>query len=98
MLYSFIYNVTNENYSVNQVVELIKQAIPNVEIHYQHVIDQRSYKTSSALIRRDLGIKFKKRLKTAIKKLHQEIMLGQHDRNKTISMRVIKALLDGGLS
>jgi len=93
-----IYNVTNENYSVNQVVELIKQAVPNVEIHYQHVIDQRSYKTSSALIRRDLGIKFKKRLKTAIKKLYQEIMLGQHDRSKTISMRVIKALLDGGLS
>tara|TARA_Y100001951_G_C11224607_1_gene230910 strand:- start:629 stop:880 length:252 start_codon:yes stop_codon:yes gene_type:complete len=83
---------------VNQVVELIKSVIPEVEIHYQHVIDQRSYKTSSALIKKELGIKFKKKLKTSIRKLHQEIMLGKHDRSKTINMRVIKNLLRNGVS
>tara|TARA_Y100000590_G_scaffold444639_1_gene575650 strand:- start:1098 stop:2075 length:978 start_codon:yes stop_codon:yes gene_type:complete len=93
-----IYNVTNENYSVNQVVELIQDAIPDVEIHYQHVIDQRSYRTSSALIKKDLGIKFKKRLKGSIRKLHQEIMFGKHDRSKSINVRVIKKLLRGGIS
>jgi len=91
-----IYNVTNENYSVNQVVDIIKNVIPEVEIHYQHVLDQRSYRTSSALIKKDLGLKFKKRLKTSVKKLHQEIMFGRHDRDKTINMKVIKRLLKQG--
>ena len=49
-----IYNVTNENYSVNQIVSLIKSVVPEVELHYQHVIDQRSYKTSSALVKKEL--------------------------------------------
>ena len=57
-----IYNVTNENYSVNQIVSLIKSVVPEVELHYQHVIDQRSYKTSSALVKKELGLKFKKKL------------------------------------
>ena len=91
-----IYNVTNENYSVNQVVDLIKQAVPEVEIHYQHVLDQRSYKTSSALIKKDLGLKFRKKLKTSIKKLYQEIKYGHHDRSKTINLRVIKGVLKNG--
>ena len=90
--------MTNENYSVNQVVDIIKSVIPEVEIHYQHVLDQRSYKTSSALIKKDLGLKFKKRLKTSVKKLHQEIMFGKHDRDKTINMKVIKRLLKGGVN
>jgi len=91
-----IYNVTNENYSVNQVVDLIKQAVPEVEIHYQHVLDQRSYKTSSALIKKDLGLKFKKKLKSSIKKLYQEIKFGHHDRSKTINLRVIKGVIKNG--
>jgi nucleoside-diphosphate-sugar epimerase len=91
-----IYNVTNENYSVNQVVDLIKKAIPSVEIHYQHVIDQRSYRTSSALIRKELGLKFKKRLRSSIKELRQKIEFGDHDRSKTINLRVIKEVLKNG--
>ena len=62
------------------------------------MIDQRSYRTSSALIKKDLGIKFKKRLKGSIRKLHQEIMFGKHDRSKSINVRVIKKLLRGGIS
>ena len=88
-----IYNVTNENYSVNQVVDLIKAAIPEVEIHYQHVIDQRSYKTSSALIKKELGLKLRKKLKSSIKNLHQQIKYGDHDRTKTINVRVIKDVI-----
>ena len=81
---------------MNQVVDLIKKAIPSVEIHYQHVIDQRSYRTSSALIRKELGLKFKKRLRSSIKELRQKIEFGDHDRSKTINLRVIKKVLKDG--
>ena len=93
-----IYNVTNENYSVNQIVSLIKSVIPEVELHYQHVIDQRSYKTSSALIKKELGLKFKKKLnKSTIKELYNHIQHSYYDKFGSINMRVIKKLLSEGL-
>lgn len=93
-----IYNVTNENYSVNQIVSLIKSVVPEVELHYQHVIDQRSYKTSSALVKKELGLKFKKKLnKSTIKELYNHIQHSYYDKFGSINMRVIKKLLSEGL-
>ena len=94
-----IYNVTNENYSVNQIVSLIKSVVPEVELHYQHVIDQRSYKTSSALVKKELGLKFKKKLnKSTIKELYNHIQHSYYDKFGSINMRVIKKLLSQGLT
>ena len=94
-----IYNVTNENYSVNQIVSLIKSVVPEVELHYQHVIDQRSYKTSSALVKKELGLKFKKKLnKSTIKELYNHIQHSYYDKFGSINMRVIKKLLSEGLT
>ena len=94
-----IYNVTNENYSVNQIVSLIKSVVPEVELHYQHVIDQRSYKTSSALVKKELGLKFKKKLnKSTIKELYNHIQHSYYDKFGSIDMRVIKRLLSEGLT
>ncbi len=94
-----IYNVTNENYSVNQIVSLIKSVVPEVELHYQHVIDQRSYKTSSALVKKELGLKFKKKLnKSTMKELYNHIQHSYYDKFGSINMRVIKKLLSEGLT
>ena len=94
-----IYNVRNENYSVNQIVSLIKSVVPEVELHYQHVIDQRSYKTSSALVKKELGLKFKKKLnKSTIKELYNHIQHSYYDKFGSINMRVIKKLLSEGLT
>ena len=94
-----IYNVTNENYSVNQIVSLIKSVVPEVELHYQHVIEQRSYKTSSALVKKELGLKFKKKLnKSTIKELYNHIQHSYYDKFGSINMRVIKKLLSEGLT
>ena len=94
-----IYNVTNENYSVNQIVSLIKSVVPEVELHYQHVIDQSSYKTSSALVKKELGLKFKKKLnKSTIKELYNHIQHSYYDKFGSINMRVIKKLLSEGLT
>ena len=94
-----IYNVTNENYSVNQIVSLIKSVVPEVGLHYQHVIDQRSYKTSSALVKKELGLKFKKKLnKSTIKELYNHIQHSYYDKFGSINMRVIKRLLSEGLT
>lgn len=94
-----IYNVTNENYSVNQIVSLIKSVVPEVELHYQHVIDQRSYKTSSALVKKELGLRFKKKLnKSTIKELYNHIQHSYYDKFGSINMRVIKKLLSEGLT
>ncbi|MHA2344872.1 MAG: hypothetical protein ACXADW_23740, partial [Candidatus Hodarchaeales archaeon] len=89
----------NENYSVNQIVSLIKSVVPEVELHYQHVIDQRSYKTSSALVKKELGLKFKKKLnKSTIKELYNHIQHSYYDKFGSINMRVIKKLLSEGLT
>jgi nucleoside-diphosphate-sugar epimerase len=91
-----IYNVTNENYSVNQIVEIIKDAVPDVELHYQHVIDQRSYQTSSKKIVNDLGIEFTTKLnKKTITELYEKICSRNYNTDKTINLNVIKRLLDG---
>ena len=92
-----IYNVTNENYSVNEIVKLIKNIIPDVELHYQHIMDQRSYKTDSFLIQKDLNIKFNHTLKDAIEPLYNHIKFRDYNKDKTINMIVIKDLINKGL-
>jgi len=90
-----IYNVTNENYSVNQIVDIIKSAVPEVELHYQHVIDQRSYQTSSQKIIDQLGVHFQTHLnQNMILSLYEKICSCEYNINKTINLQVIKRVLD----
>lgn len=93
--YNKIYNVTNENYSVNQIVNIIKDAVPDVELHYQHVIDQRSYQTSSKKITDDLNIHFQTHLnRQTILDLFEKICSCEYNTNKTINLHVIKKVLE----
>ena len=90
-----IYNVTNENYSVNEIVSIIKKAVPDVELHYQHVIDQRSYQTSSEKISTELDIKFNTLLnKSTITDLYNKICSCEYNIDKTINLNVIKRVLN----
>ena len=89
-----IYNVTNENYTVNQVVDKIKQVLPEVELQYKHVLDQRSYRTSSSKIKKELGLKLPTKLnKSTIKALHQKIAHGDYNKGYSINLEVIKELI-----
>lgn len=89
-----IYNVTNENYTVNQVVDKIKQVLPEVELQYKHVLDQRSYRTSSAKVKKELGLKLPTKLnKSTIKDLYQKIAHGNYNKSYSINLEVIKDLI-----
>lgn len=90
---SQIYNVTNENYTVNEIVNLIKKIVPEIHVHYQHVIDSRSYQTSSEKIKNDLGIKFSFNLKKGIKKLYNNMLDHSYDHVRGININVIKKVL-----
>ena len=59
----------------------------------QSTVDLYSHYLSEKLTK---DIKFKKKLKSSIKKLYQEIKYGHHDRSKTINLRVIKGVINNG--
>lgn len=87
-----LYNVTNENYSVNQIAQIIQDLIPGLEVHYQSVLDQRSYRVSSAKIKKELGLKFSKRVKTSIRELYRQIS-SHKNRDNCLNINVIKRIM-----
>ena len=61
-----IFNVGDENHSVNKLAEMVHQACPGAKLIKEKVIDQRSYKISSEKIFNKIGFKTKKSIKDAI--------------------------------
>ena len=64
-----IFNVGDENYSVNKLAKMVKQACPEAELIKEEVVDQRSYKISSKKIFNKIGFKTKRSIKNAIEDL-----------------------------
>lgn len=88
-----IFNIVNENFTVNEVVDIIKSFNPDVTLHRQHVVDQRSYQVSSNKITKMLDVEFNKRVKTEIPLLQQQIAAGNFKRENSISLEVVKRVL-----
>ena len=87
-----IYNVTNENYSVDEVAKIIQKKFPDVELHYQGVNDERSYKVSSKLIKEEVGVRFNHNLKKSIAPLFNGIK-NHKDKSNCLNINVIKGVI-----
>ena len=61
-----IFNVGDENHSVNKLANMVNEACPDAILKKEEVLDQRSYKISSEKIYNKLGFKTKKTIKNAI--------------------------------
>ena len=61
-----IFNVGDENHSVNKLANMVKEACPDAILKREEVLDQRSYKISSEKIYNKIGFKTKKTIKNAI--------------------------------
>ena len=64
-----IFNVGDENHSVNSLAEMVNEACPDAKLTKEKVLDQRSYKISSRKIYNKIGFKTKKSIKDAINDL-----------------------------
>ena len=64
-----VFNVGDENHSVNKLAEMVNQACPEAELIREKVLDQRSYKISSKKIFNKIGFKTKKTIGDAINDL-----------------------------
>ena len=61
-----VFNVGDENHSVNKLAEMVNQACPEAQLIREKVLDQRSYKISSEKIFNKIGFKTKKTIRDAI--------------------------------
>lgn len=61
-----VFNVGDENHSVNKLAEMVNQACPEAQLIREKVLDQRSYKISSEKILNKIGFKTKKTIRDAI--------------------------------
>ena len=64
-----IYNVGDENHSVNKLAEMVNSSCPDAKLIKEKVVDQRSYKISSDKIFNKIGFKTKKTISDAINDL-----------------------------
>lgn len=61
-----VFNVGDENHSVNKLAEMVNKSCPDAKLIREKVLDQRSYKISSEKIYNKIGFKTKKTIKNAI--------------------------------
>ncbi len=64
-----IFNVGDENHSVNKLAEMVNSSCPDAKLIREKVVDQRSYKISSDKIFNKIGFKTKKTISDAINDL-----------------------------
>ena len=64
-----IFNVGDENHSVNKLAEMVNSSCPEAKLIREKVVDQRSYKISSDKIFNKIGFKTKKTISDAINDL-----------------------------
>ena len=64
-----IFNVGDENHSVNELAEMVNLSCPDAQLIREEVLDQRSYKISSEKIFKKIGFKTKKTISDAINDL-----------------------------
>lgn len=64
-----IFNVGDENHSVNKLADIVREVCQNTELVREQVVDERSYKISSQKIYDKIGFKTKKTIKNAVEDL-----------------------------
>ena len=64
-----IFNVGDENHSVNKLAEMVNFSCPDAQLIRENVVDQRSYKISSEKIFNKIGFKTKKTISDSINDL-----------------------------
>ena len=73
-----IYNVGDENHTVNQLAEIVKTEVGgDIEIKVEPTEDNRSYHVSSELILKELGWKPKHSIAEAVRGLAQALRAGK---------------------
>jgi len=89
-----LYNVVSENYSINEISDLIRRLFSEVRVHYQHVIDAQSFKASGQLIVDELGFFYTKTLQNSLQELKEKIESGNFPLDKAISAKVIQKIIE----
>tara|TARA_A100001015_G_scaffold312981_1_gene419209 strand:+ start:670 stop:1662 length:993 start_codon:yes stop_codon:yes gene_type:complete len=89
-----IFNVGDENYSVNELAEMVNKACPDAELIKEKVLDQRSYKISSEKIYNKIGFKTKKTIAHAIEDLvnafAKEKLVNTFENDEFYNLKVIQ--------
>ncbi len=89
-----IFNVGDENHSVNKLAEMVNKSCPEAELIKEEVFDQRSYKISSEKIYKKLGFKTKKTIQNAIDDLvdafSQKKLINTFNDDNFYNIKIIK--------
>ena len=93
-----IFNVGDENHSVNKLAEMVNKSCPEAELIKEEVFDQRSYKISSEKIYKKLGFKTKKTIQNAIDDLveafAQKKLINTFNDDNFYNIKIIKNKLN----
>lgn len=98
-----IFNVGDENHSVNKLAEMVNQSCPDAKLIREKVLDQRSYKISSEKIYKKIGFQTKKTIKNAIddlvKAFSEKKLINTFENDEFYNIKIInkklKSLLNG---
>lgn len=97
-----IFNVGDENYSVNKLAKMVKQACPEAELIKEEVVDQRSYKISSKKIFNKIGFKTKRSIKNAIEDLveafSEKKLINTFDNDEYYNIKIINKKINSLLN
>lgn len=91
--YGEIFNVSKEEMTVLEYANMFKELYPDLEIIVEDVVDQRSWRTNSEKLYRDLGIINRASLKSSIKELVEKFSDPNFSHNRTVNMKVMKDIL-----
>jgi len=91
--YGEIYNVSKEAMTVLEYANLFKELYPHMEIIVEDVVDQRSWRTNSEKLYRDLGIINKTNLRDGIIELVSKFSDKNFSEKNTVNIKVIKDVL-----
>ena len=89
-----IFNVGDENHSVNKLAEMVNSSCPDAKLIKEKVVDQRSYKISSDKIFNKIGFKTKKTISDAINDLvnafETKTLINTFDDDGYYNIKIIK--------
>ena len=89
-----IFNVGDENHSVNKLAEMVNSSCPDAKLIREKVVDQRSYKISSDKIFNKIGFKTKKKISDAIndlvKAFETKTLINTFDDDGYYNIKIIK--------
>lgn len=91
--YNETYNVSKEAMTVLEYAHMFKELYPELEVIVEEVVDQRSWRTNSEKLYRDLGLINKEGLKSSIKDLVKKFSDTSFSHERTVNIQVMKEVL-----